>query len=114
MWIARENWKGSILCDRLCGLVVRVPSSIPDATRFFWEVAGLERSLLSFMGKIEELQFTARGFHNFAYEECYLLFWKYLFTRTFNFPNIYVIWNEPSRPTMSILYSKNYSVKNMS
>jgi hypothetical protein len=40
--------------DRLCGLVVRVPGyrsrgpgSIPRATRFYWEVVGLERGPLS-------------------------------------------------------------------
>jgi hypothetical protein len=42
------------LPDRLCGLVVKVPGyrfrgpgSIPGATRFFWEVVGLERGPLS-------------------------------------------------------------------
>jgi hypothetical protein len=48
--------------DRICGLVVRVPgyrsrgpSSIPGATRFFWEVVGLERSPLSLASTTEEL-----------------------------------------------------------
>jgi hypothetical protein len=47
--------------DRLCGLVVRVPGyrsggpgSIPGATRFFWEVVGLERGPLSFVSTTEE------------------------------------------------------------
>jgi hypothetical protein len=49
-------------CDRLCGLVVRVPgyrSRGPafDSRRYqiFWEVVGLERGLLSLMRIIEEL-----------------------------------------------------------
>jgi hypothetical protein len=48
--------------DRLCGLVVRVPGYksigpglIPGATRFFWEVVGLERDPLSLVSAIEEL-----------------------------------------------------------
>jgi hypothetical protein len=48
--------------DRLCGLVVRVPGyrsrgpgSIPGATRFFWEVVGLERGPLSLVSTTEEL-----------------------------------------------------------
>jgi hypothetical protein len=48
--------------DRLCGLVVRVlgyrfrgPGSIPGATRFFWEVVGLEQGPLSLVSTIEEL-----------------------------------------------------------
>jgi hypothetical protein len=48
--------------DRHCGLVVRVPGcrrrgpgSIPGATRFFWEVVGLERGPLSLVNAIEEL-----------------------------------------------------------
>jgi hypothetical protein len=48
--------------DRLCGLVVRVTgyrsrglSSNPSATRFFWEVVGLERGPLSLVSTIEEL-----------------------------------------------------------
>jgi hypothetical protein len=37
--------------DSLCGLVARVsevPSSIPGATRFFWEVVCLEQGSLSY------------------------------------------------------------------
>jgi hypothetical protein len=48
--------------DRLCGLVVKVrdyrfrdPGSIPGATRFFWEVVGLERGPLSLVMIIEEI-----------------------------------------------------------
>jgi hypothetical protein len=47
---------------RPCGLVVRVPDyrsrgpgSITGATRFFWEVVGLERGPLSLVTIIEEL-----------------------------------------------------------
>jgi hypothetical protein len=50
------------MCDRLCGLVVRVPGyrsigqdSIPDATRFFLEVVGLKRGPLSLVSTNEEL-----------------------------------------------------------
>jgi hypothetical protein len=39
----------------LCGLVVRVPGSIPGATRFFWEVVALERGQLSLVRITEEL-----------------------------------------------------------
>jgi hypothetical protein len=49
-------------CDRLCGLVVRIPGyrsrgsgSIPGATRFIYEVVDLERGPLSIMGTTEEL-----------------------------------------------------------
>jgi hypothetical protein len=48
--------------DRLCGLVVKVPDYrfrgpglIPSATRFFWEVVGLERGPLSLVMITEEL-----------------------------------------------------------
>jgi hypothetical protein len=48
--------------DRRCGLVVRVsgyrsrgPGSIPGATRFFWQVVGLERGPLSLVSTTEEL-----------------------------------------------------------
>jgi hypothetical protein len=48
--------------NRLCGLVVRVPGyrargpgSIPDPTRFFWEIVGLERGPLSLVSTIEGL-----------------------------------------------------------
>jgi hypothetical protein len=48
--------------DRLCGLVVRVsgyrsrgPSLILGATRFLWEVVGLERGPLSLVSTTEEL-----------------------------------------------------------
>jgi hypothetical protein len=51
-----------MLKDRLCGLVVKVPGyrssgpgSIPGATKFFWEVVGLERDPLSLGRIIEEL-----------------------------------------------------------
>jgi hypothetical protein len=47
---------------RLCGVVVRVPGyrprgpgSISGATRFFWEVMGLQRGPLSLVSTIEEL-----------------------------------------------------------
>jgi hypothetical protein len=46
----------------LCGLVVRVPGyrsrgpgPIPGATKFFWEVVGLERGPLSHVSTTEEL-----------------------------------------------------------
>jgi hypothetical protein len=54
----------SYMCsgDRLRGLVVRVPGyrsrgpgSIPGATRFFWEVMGLERSSFSLVSTSDEL-----------------------------------------------------------
>jgi hypothetical protein len=67
---------------RFCDLVVRGPGyrsrgpgSIPAATRFFWEVVGLERGPLSLLSTIEELlerksngfelerQITAVGIH---------------------------------------------------
>jgi hypothetical protein len=35
--------------------VVRGPGSIPGATRFFWEVVGLERGPLNLVSTIEEL-----------------------------------------------------------
>jgi hypothetical protein len=48
--------------DRLCGLVLRVPGyrtrapgSIPGATRFFWEVVGLEQGPLSLVNTTEEI-----------------------------------------------------------
>jgi hypothetical protein len=48
--------------DRLCDLVVKVPGyrsrgtgSIPGATRFFWEVVGLEQCPLSLVSAFEEL-----------------------------------------------------------
>jgi hypothetical protein len=48
-----------IFIDRLCGIVVRlpttdpeVPDSIPGATRFFWEVVDLERGPLSLVSTI--------------------------------------------------------------
>jgi hypothetical protein len=48
--------------DRLGGLVFRVPGyssrgsgSIPGATRFFWEVVGLQRGPFSLVSTIEEL-----------------------------------------------------------
>jgi hypothetical protein len=51
-----------LLSDRLCCIVVRVPgyrtrgpSSISGATRFFWEVVGLERGPLSLVSTTEEL-----------------------------------------------------------
>jgi hypothetical protein len=50
------------MCDRLCGLVVRVPGyrsrvpgSIPGATRFPEKVVGLERGPLSLVSTTEEL-----------------------------------------------------------
>jgi hypothetical protein len=45
------------LRDRLCGLVVKVPGSIPGDNRFFffWEVIGLERGPLSLVMITEEL-----------------------------------------------------------
>jgi hypothetical protein len=53
---------GEVSANRLCGLVVRVPGcrfrgpgSIPGATRFFWEVEGLERDPLSLVSTIDEL-----------------------------------------------------------
>jgi hypothetical protein len=46
--------------DLLCGLVVRVPGyrsrgpgSITGATRFFWEVVGLERGPLNLVRKFD-------------------------------------------------------------
>jgi hypothetical protein len=49
-------------CDRLCGLVIRVPDYRPrdpgfDFRRYqiFWEVVGLERGPLSLLRIIEEL-----------------------------------------------------------
>jgi hypothetical protein len=58
------------MCDRLCGLVVRVSgyrSRGPgfDSRRYqiFWEVVGLERGPLSLMRIIEELlEWTSSGF----------------------------------------------------
>jgi hypothetical protein len=48
--------------DHICGLVVRVsgykprgPGLIPRATRYFWEVVGLERGPLSLVSTVEEL-----------------------------------------------------------
>jgi hypothetical protein len=53
---------GLVEINCLCGLVVRVPgcrsggpSSIPGATRFFWEVEILERGPLGLVSSIEEL-----------------------------------------------------------
>jgi hypothetical protein len=50
------------MCDRLCGLVVRLPGyrsrdpgSIPGATRFPKKVVGLERGPLSLVSTTEEL-----------------------------------------------------------
>jgi hypothetical protein len=53
-----------------CCLVVRVPgsgyrgpSSIPGATKIFWEIVGLERGPLSFMSTTEELlEIESSGF----------------------------------------------------
>jgi hypothetical protein len=43
------------MLDSLCGLEVKGSGSIPGATRFFWEVMGLERGPLSLMSTTEEL-----------------------------------------------------------
>jgi hypothetical protein len=40
---------------RVPGYRSRVQGSIPDATRFFWEVVGLERGPFSLVGTIEKL-----------------------------------------------------------
>jgi hypothetical protein len=64
-WVpyGRHYEQCSLLGNRLCDLVVRVSGyrsrglgSIPVATRFFWEVLGLERGPLSLVSTIEELR----------------------------------------------------------
>jgi hypothetical protein len=57
-----KNEALNLLCDRLCGLVVRVPGYRSIVPRFdsrhyqtLWEVVGLERGPLSLVSTIEEL-----------------------------------------------------------
>jgi hypothetical protein len=71
--------------DRLCGLVVRVPGYRSRGPGYdsrhcqiFWEVVGLERSLLSLVSTIEELlgrKFSGSGLENREYDRRDPLCW---------------------------------------